>query len=97
MVIGLSRALGEQMERSAVASTVTVEVQERMDSLTSLPYASLTPGSTEDTMSIRGIAYRRRVTVSQFSPLVRQVTIVMEPVTGPGAARSTTSYSSARW
>lgn len=97
MVIGLSRALGEQMERSAIASTVTVEVQERMDSLTSLPYASLPLGSSQSTLVIRGISYRRTVTVTQYSPLLRQITISMVPEGGEGPSRTSTSYSSARW
>ena len=97
MVLSLSSALGEQLERSAIASTVTVEVQEKVDSLATLPYSSLSVGSTQVDVTIRGVPYRRTVTVSQFSPLLRQITVVMGPTSGNGPSRSATTYVSNRW
>ncbi len=97
MVIQLSRTLSVQMERSAVASVITAEVQEHMDSLTALPYTSVVVGSSSVTETVRGVSYRRTTTVSQYSPLLRRIVISMQPVSGSGPSRTSTSYSSDRW
>lgn len=97
MMLGVTRGLSRSLEHSAINSLITAEGQERLDSLTSASYASLTPGAYTDTLSIRGIRYRRTLTVSQYSPLVKKVDVTVHPVSGPGPAYDASSYRSDTW
>lgn len=98
MVIDLTEALSEQMKYAATTSELVVRAEERLDSLESLDFDSLTLGSTYDTLNVQGIVYQRTQTVSSVTGLLYQLQISLAPTTsGLGPSYSATSYSAAKW
>ena len=98
MMLGVTRGLSASLEHSAINSLIAAEGQERMDSLTALTYANLPVGTRQDTLTFRGIRYRRRQVVTQYSPLVRKVDVTLDPLSsGVGPNFSASSYLSNPW
>ena len=98
MVLRLTTALSRQMEYAAATSELVVRTEERLDSLESLPFDSLTLGSRSDTLTVRGIAYRRTVSVTAVTGLLRQIAVTMSRADGQaGASSSMTSFAAAPW
>ena len=98
MMLGVTRGLSESLEHSAINSLISAEGQERMDSLTALAYGSLTVGTKQDTLTFRGIKYKRVQTVTQYSPLVKKVDVVLQMLSNePGPSYSASSYLSDVW
>lgn len=98
MVLDLTGALSTQMRYAAATSELVVRAQERLDSLESLSFDALTIGSSEDELTIQGVGYRRSVTVSAVTGLLRQIDVTLAPVTADaGPSYSATSYSAAEW
>jgi Tfp pilus assembly protein PilV len=87
MLLSITRALSQRLEWSALNSLITAEGQERLDSLGALSYTSLPVATRTDTLSFRGISYRRLQVVTQQSPLVRKAAVTIEPL-GSGAGPS---------
>jgi prepilin-type N-terminal cleavage/methylation domain-containing protein len=80
MLLSITRGLSQRLEFAALNSLITAEGQERVDSLGTLAYASLALGTDTDTVSFRGVAYRRLQVVTQYTPLVRQAAVTIEPI-----------------
>lgn len=98
MMLGVTRGLSLSLEHSAINSLITAEGQERMDSLNAVSYASLTVGSVTDTITFRGIQYRRIQSVTQYSPLVKRVDVTLARLDGGvGASFSASSYRGDVW
>lgn len=97
MVIGMSGGLGTQIQYAAISSELVVVAQERLDSLETEPPESLVLGTDVDTVAVGGRSYERSVTISRYSPLVREIVISLESVTGSGPSYSATSYVSSNW
>lgn len=74
----LTTSLATQMRHSAIRSHVVSEAQQHMDSMLVLPFASLTPGETVDTVQIQGVTYLRTVDVEAEPDLPRVRTIRIE-------------------
>lgn len=93
MVIQLTGALGTQMRYSAKASELIVRAEERLDSLESLDFDSVTAGTKMDTLTIVGIRYGRTVQISMVTPLLYQVDISLAPLAGAsGPSYSVSTY-----
>lgn len=98
MVLQLTGALTRQMEYAARSSELVVRAQERLDSLEALPFDSITVGTRQDTLTVRGIAYVRRATVTSVTGLLRRIEVSLAPqTTGAGPSYAATSYAAARW
>lgn len=98
MVLNLTGALSRQMEVAAKTSVLVVRAQERLDSLEALPFESLTLGSEQETVSIRGADYVFTATVSEVTGVLYRMDISLVPtVAGTGPTHSLTSYAAARW
>jgi prepilin-type N-terminal cleavage/methylation domain-containing protein len=98
MVLDLTRSLSREMRYAATTSELVVRAQERLDSLESLSFDSLTVGTVGDTLTIEGVAYQRTVTISSVTGLLYQLDVTLSPVTaGDGPSYATTSYSAAHW
>ena len=97
MLLGITSSLAARLEWSALDSLVAAEGQERLDSLDAVAYGSLTVGSDVDTLTLRGIAYRRTQTVTQFTALVRRADLVIEPIGGEGPTFEASVFSSGSW
>lgn len=97
MVLQLTRALSRQMEYGATSSELVVRAQERLDSLEALPFDSITVGTRSDTLTVRGIRYRRQFTVTAMTGLLRRIDVSVSPLTaGQGPSVSETSYAAQR-
>jgi Tfp pilus assembly protein PilV len=98
MLLQLTSSLSERLEYAALNSVITAEGQERMDSLSALSYSSFTVGVEVDTMTFRGVRYRRTQEVTQFRPLVREVELTIEPLgTAEGPSYTTSTLVSEAW
>lgn len=98
MVLDLTGALSRQMEIAAKTSVLVVRVQERLDSLEALPFDSLTLGSEQETVSIRGTDYLFTATVSEVTGVLYRMDITLAPaVAGTGPTHSLTSFAAAPW
>lgn len=104
MMLRLTTALSRSMEHSAINSLITVEGQERMDSLSALAYGSLSTGTVQDTITVRGVRFRRSHTVTQCpcsgasgSPLVKKISVLVRQVSGTGPTYTSTSYVGTDW
>ena len=83
MVLQITSSLSARTEYAAVGSTINVLGQQRLDSLSVLTFASVSAGSVTDTLTVRGIPYRRQLVVTQTSPLLKRLDLTLSPLT-PG-------------
>lgn len=98
MVLQLTGALSRQMEYAAKSSELVARAQERLDSLEALPFDSITVGTQQDTLTVRGILYVLQATITSVTGLLRQIDVSVAPLTaGQGPSFSATSYAAARW
>lgn len=97
MVMNLATSLGTQLRRSALITELSSVVKEQVDSLEAEGYAGLTVASTTATLSLRGTNYTLTRAITNYSPLVRQITVTLEPAQGSGPNRSYTTYVNTPW
>lgn len=97
MLLQLTGGLSRRLEHSAIESLISIEGQERLDSIAALPYAALPVTTDQDTLQVRGIAYTRTVTITQFSPLVRQLDVALAPTAGDGPSFDATTFVADTW
>lgn len=90
MVLGLTETLAGRLSAAGIRTRVSVEVQNRLDSLQSLPYDSLSTGTSSDIVLIQGRAFNRTQRILQSTPLVKEVEVTLTPVEG-GSPRLTSS------
>ncbi|MGD2070459.1 MAG: type II secretion system protein [Gemmatimonadota bacterium] len=97
LAIQLSGSTGTQLERSAVTSEIVTMAQERLDSLQLLPFDSLAPVTSGDTLTVRGRRYARSWTVTQYSPILMELQVSLAPVDGVGPSFTAGSYRMGTW
>ena len=98
MVLSLAGSLSRQMAWAAVTSELVVRAQERLDSLEALPYSSLTPGSSDETLRIRGDSYARTVSVTSVTGLMYRLDVSIVPIdAADGPSYAVTSYQVSEW
>jgi len=97
MVIQVSGALGTQMRYAGTRSELVVHANERLDSLEAEPFASVSTGTSLDTLVIQGAEYECAVTVAALSPLLKRIDVSLTAVAGSGPSHSVTSYMSGSW
>jgi len=97
MVIQVSGALGTQIRYAGVRSELSAMASERLDSLESLPIASLTPGTTVDTVTVSGIDYVCTVVITSTTPVLSRLDVSLASVDGGGPSHYVTSYATEPW
>jgi prepilin-type N-terminal cleavage/methylation domain-containing protein len=97
MVVQVSSALGTQMRYAGVRSELAVHAAARLDSLEAEPYASVSPGTSLDTLSVMGIEYECTVTVAQLTPVLKRIDVTLASTGGEGPSHDVTSYVGASW
>lgn len=97
MLLGLTGVLSLQVSLSAQRSEVSVEVQNRLDSLLSVPYDSLGLGSRSDTVVFQGRTFVRTQMVLQAAPLVREVQVTLKPEVGTGPEAAASAFVQHPW
>ena len=98
MVIQVSGSVSQRIDWAATASEIVVVAQERLDSLETVPFASLAVGTSVDSITVRNKFYVMTTTVSSFTVLLKQVDISIAP--GPavsGPSYSATSFVGDAW
>lgn len=93
----VSQALSERLRHSALRTRVASAVQERVDSLRAEGYSGVTVGGGSISTTFEGRGYGVTTAVSQYSPLVRQITVAAAPSSGTGPSHSLTIYLSQPW
>ena len=78
MVLRLSETLQQQLSRSAVITEMSSIVRAQVDSLDALGYASLAVGQTSESLTVQGRSFQLTREVTQYSPLVRQLTVARD-------------------
>jgi hypothetical protein len=97
MLLGLIGVLSMQMTLAAQRSVLAVEVQDQLDSLQAVPYDSLPPGSSSDTILVGGRPFLRTRAVLQSAPLVKEVQVTIEPADGSGPRTTASSFVQREW
>jgi prepilin-type N-terminal cleavage/methylation domain-containing protein len=97
MVIQVSGALGTQLRYAGARSELAVMAGARLDSLEALPLASITPGTTVDTVFAEGIEFECTVVVTSLTPALTQIDVSLVPTGGSGPSHAVTSYTSEPW
>ncbi len=96
-VVQITGVLSALLERAALRSEVVVVGQARLDSLELIPYASLTLGTTVDTLQLRGTEFVCTITITQPSLLLRRIDSSIVPGTPPGPSFSGSTYVRLDW
>lgn len=98
MVIDLNASLAERMAYAARTSTIVVRAHERLDSLESMPFDSLSTGVTTDTLTIDGRPYQATTNVELITALLYTVNVTLAPVaSGEGPSYTALSYVARPW
>lgn len=97
MVIQVSGALGTQIRYAGARSELSTMAGERLDSLESLPLASLTPGTTVDSVTVAGIDYACTVVITTMTPVLSRIDVSLASLDGQGPSHSVTSYATEPW
>ena len=98
MMLELTGNLAAQVERSALITEVASIARAQVDSLEALGYGALSAGSTAATVTLRpNLDWTVTRTVSQYSPLVKQVTVSVDPSGHSGPARSVSLWVADAW
>ncbi len=97
MVLRLSTALGIQMRYSGARSELVVLASERLDSLEATPFDSIGAGTTQDTLTVEGMAYERTVTITAVTAVLSKIDVSLVSIGGEGPSHAVTSYTSAAW
>ncbi len=97
MVMSLTGTLSLQMKRAAIRSEVVVAGQERLDSMKMLEFDSLTVGTTQSSVVIRGRSYLWTVTVSQLNRVLIQAEVTLSPADSLGPSFSGLAYVAESW
>ena len=97
MVMSFTGVLAQQLGTAAARSTLTVTVQNRMDSLQHSPWDSLAPGSSTDVVVIQGRPFLLSETVFQTTALVREVQVSAKPVDGSGPGVTSSAFVLRSW
>jgi prepilin-type N-terminal cleavage/methylation domain-containing protein len=97
MVVQISGAIGVQMRYAGARSELAVVASERLDSLEAAPFASVSAGTTLDTLVVEGITYECNVTITTVTSVLRKIDVSIVAIDGNGPSHSVTSYSSDAW
>jgi Tfp pilus assembly protein PilV len=97
LVLNLSGALSTQLNQSVLRSSVLVELQEVLDSMGNEHYDSLTVGTEQDTVWIRGLLFGRTKSVTQTHPITLEVTVSVQPLSGSGPSYTASTFVLQSW
>lgn len=96
-IMRVGSSLTTQIRYSGARSEIVVLANERLDSIESMPFDSITPGTTQDTLTVLGWSYERTVTITDLTPVLARVEVTIERVDSLGPAHAVTSYTSSVW
>ena len=97
MVMNLATSLNTQLARSGLITEMTSIVREQVDSLEAEGFDGLSVSSTTASLTVRGGSYTLTRAVTDYSPLVKQITVTLEPTSGTGPNRSYSTWVATSW
>jgi prepilin-type N-terminal cleavage/methylation domain-containing protein len=97
MVLSFTGVLSSQLGMAAARSTLTVTVQNRLDSLQRRPWDSLAPGLSTDTLMIAGKPFVLSESVFETTGLVREVHVSVRPAHDRGPVIATSAFVLRPW
>lgn len=98
MTLNMTDAASTQLERAALRSELAAMARTRMDSLETVGFSSLAPGTQTRAITVRGQGYREMLEVAPFSPLVVELKVSFEPDgAGSGPVHTIHSYVAGPW
>jgi Tfp pilus assembly protein PilV len=97
MVVQVSGALGVRMRYAGARSELVVFANERLDSLEAEAFASLTAGTTLDTVLAEGMTFESTVTITAVTPVLKRIEVSIASIDGDGPSHAVTSYASDVW
>jgi hypothetical protein len=93
-IAGLTVEAAQRAQTLAGQSRRQAAVVEEVNRLTSLPWASLTPGTSCQTLTDVGFPHTRCVTVTSITSFMRQVRLIVTP-SQPGVRPDTVLFTRA--
>lgn len=97
MVLGLSETLQRQLSRSGIITEMSSVIGAQIDSLEAIEYDSLATGQTSASVSFQNRNFTLSRNVTQYSPLVKEVTVTLSANGWDGPTRSQSSYVVDEW
>ena len=97
MVLNLTGALAEQINRAGLRSQVASTLENRLDSLQLIPYDSLTIETVGDTLHLYGRVFDRSHRVLQASALVKEIEVTVEAQDGDGPSLTASTFVTLSW
>lgn len=94
MIMQVSGALTTQIHYAGVRSAIAALAAERVDSIESAPFDSVDAGTVQDTVTVQGWSYVRRVTVTSVTPVLARIEVELVREDGLGPSHAVTSYTS---
>lgn len=74
-VTQLSLSVAILMQRSTAKTELITHAENRLEAVQSLDYDSIRAGVTEDTVSVRGKPYVRRITITEPNSRMREIRV----------------------
>ncbi|MGH7544934.1 MAG: type IV pilus modification PilV family protein [Gemmatimonadota bacterium] len=99
-VLSLAQITGRlavEMRRAGAQTAVVATAQTGMETREVQDFASVAVGTTVDTITIRGRAFVRTVTVTSPALRVKRVDVSVAPAVPPGPTHTLTSYVHKQW
>ena len=93
--LGLVHLAGTAMitSRSALSATsLGVYAENALEAARDRGFAGIAPGSTTDTLNVRGIRYARRITIVDRSARIREIRVDIARIGGDSLATSALTY-----
>ena len=97
MTLNLTDSMSEQLRRSGVKSELLAVARTQLDSLEAEVGGGLGPFTSSATITVGGRNYTRTLSASNYSPLVMELQVRLEPSSGSGPRQTLTSYVSESW
>lgn len=91
----LSMSVAVLMQRSSAKTELIAAADNRLENVQARRYADLRVGVERDTVSVRGIRYERRVTITAPNTRMRQIQIYLHSPVSDALSYSAITYVSA--
>jgi prepilin-type N-terminal cleavage/methylation domain-containing protein len=96
-MVRLTGGLSAEMRRAGLQTGVVEAAQTRLESMEALGFEGLTPGTTTDTVVVRGRAFVRETEVTSVGLRLKRVEVRVVPAVPPGPSHVVQTYVHKSW
>lgn len=96
-MVRITGGLAVALRQAGAQTVVVAAAQTGLEATEVRDFASVTTGTTADTVTIQGRAFVRSVTVTAAGARVKRVDVTVSPLVPPGPTHHLTSYVHKRW